>query len=132
MLPRWTDRFECDKSGKELTTIQPPLALPFSVRNAGSQAGALAGLDDVVEFALADWDGHAGVTVGVLGFADLRRDVFVLGGGRWFVSFEPIEHYRRRDGVGCQRVITRREQVVERVASVMVVETNVMGSCAQV
>lgn len=88
------------KKERELTTIQPPLALPLSVRNARSQAGAFARLDDVVEFALAGWDGHPGVAVGVLGFADLRGDVFVLGGGWWFVSFEPIEHYCRRKAGG--------------------------------
>jgi hypothetical protein len=99
----------CDETGGKLTTIQPPLPFPFPVRNAGSQARAFAGLDDVVEFALADWDGHAGVAVGVLGFADWRRDVFVSGGGWWFVPFEPIEHHCRRDGDECERKAMRRK-----------------------
>lgn len=55
--------------------MQPRLPLPFPTFNARSQAGAIAGLDDIVEFALADWDGHAGVAVGMLRFADLGRMV---------------------------------------------------------
>jgi hypothetical protein len=44
----------------------------------------------------------------VLGFADWRRNVFVLGGGRWFVSFEPIEHYCRRVTDGGREVVLRQ------------------------
>ena len=74
-----------------------PLPLPFSTFNTRSQAGAFAGFDDIVKLSLADWDGHAGVTIGVLGFADLRRDVFFPGGGLRLVSSEPIEHYRGKE-----------------------------------
>jgi hypothetical protein len=57
-------------------------------------AGALAGLEDVVVFALSNWDGHAGIACGVCGFADLGRlRIFelVFLGSR-LLSFEPVEH----------------------------------------
>ena len=110
--------------------MQPRLPFPFPTFNARSQAGAIAGLDDIVEFALADWDGHAGVAVGVLGFADWRRDVFVLGGERWFVSSEPIEHYCGRAADVNTRSCVERDW--QRVAGVTAVRTNVIGSYAQV
>ena len=80
-----------------------------AARNTLSEArksAGLPGLESLVEFALGDGDGHAGVAVGVLGFADgrgRRAFVFGLGGGGWFGAFEPGEHCCWREanvGVG--------------------------------
>ena len=107
-----TDRLGHVRAKGQLTTIPPPLPLPFPLPplNARSQARAFAGLNYFVKLPLADWDGHAGVAVGVLGFADLRREGFVLGGGGRFGSFEKVEHYSEKEG-GCGTQVLRCETV---------------------
>ena len=78
--------------------MRSPLPFPFSTFNTGSHSGGFAGLNDIVELSLADRDGHAGITIGMLGFADLgRMIVFSLGSGRRLVSSEPIKHYSGKD-----------------------------------
>lgn len=73
--------------------MQSRLPFPFTALYTRSQARAFTGLDDIVEFSLANWDGHASVSISVLWFADLRRDVFFLSGGLRLVSSEPSKHY---------------------------------------
>jgi hypothetical protein len=88
-------------SGIGLTTVvtrrRPRFAL-VAVQSAGSETGEFAGLDCFVELALGDGDGHAGIAVGVLRSADLRRrNVVVLlrcfDSRGCLVSSEPAEDH---------------------------------------